>query len=72
MAVTNGSLQLATFDGDVTLYDDGFNLEPTSPVIPRLLGKFATRVTNKKLTDCRSPAQKHQDRYCYSCWLHLC
>ena len=41
MAVTNGSLQLATFDGDVTLYDDGFNLEPTSPVIPRLLGKFA-------------------------------
>ncbi|KAF5702998.1 IMP-specific 5 nucleotidase 1 [Fusarium mundagurra] len=37
MAVTNGSLQLATFDGDVTLYDDGFNLEPSSPVIPRLL-----------------------------------
>jgi hypothetical protein len=40
MAVTNGSLQLATFDGDVTLYDDGFNLEPSSPVIPRLLGKL--------------------------------
>ncbi|KAF6806067.1 IMP-specific 5'-nucleotidase [Colletotrichum sojae] len=37
MAVTAGSLQLATFDGDVTLYDDGESLEPSSPVIPRLL-----------------------------------
>ncbi|KAH7020126.1 IMP-specific 5-nucleotidase [Ilyonectria destructans] len=37
MAVTNGALQLATFDGDVTLYDDGESLLPTSPVIPRLL-----------------------------------
>lgn len=37
MAVTNGTLQLATFDGDVTLYDDGQSLEPTSPVIARLL-----------------------------------
>ncbi|QUC19895.1 uncharacterized protein UV8b_04136 [Ustilaginoidea virens] len=37
MAVTGGALQLATFDGDVTLYDDGESLEPSSPVIPRLL-----------------------------------
>ncbi|KAM7205706.1 IMP-specific 5'-nucleotidase [Rhypophila sp. PSN 637] len=38
MAVTtHGSLQLATFDGDVTLYDDGQSLEPNSPVIPRLI-----------------------------------
>ncbi|KAK4168596.1 IMP-specific 5-nucleotidase [Cladorrhinum sp. PSN259] len=38
MAVTTyGTLQLATFDGDVTLYDDGQSLEPTSPVIPRLM-----------------------------------
>lgn len=38
MAVTTyGTLQLATFDGDVTLYDDGQSLEPTSPVIPRLI-----------------------------------
>ena len=39
MAVTGGStmLQLATFDGDVTLYDDGQSLEPDSHVIPRLL-----------------------------------
>lgn len=39
MAVTGGALQLATFDGDVTLYDDGESLEPTSPIIPRLLGE---------------------------------
>ncbi|KXJ90566.1 imp-specific 5'-nucleotidase-like protein [Microdochium bolleyi] len=38
MAVTTyGSLQLATFDGDVTLYDDGESLEPDNPVIPRML-----------------------------------
>lgn len=40
MAVTNGALQLATFDGDVTLYDDGQSLEPSSPVVPRLLGRL--------------------------------
>lgn len=38
MAVTrNHELQLATFDGDVTLYDDGMSLEPSSPIIPRLI-----------------------------------
>jgi len=38
MAVTTyGSLQLATFDGDVTLYDDGESLEIDNPVIPRML-----------------------------------
>ncbi|EFQ29513.1 IMP-specific 5'-nucleotidase [Colletotrichum graminicola M1.001] len=40
MAVTaapESPLQLATFDGDVTLYDDGESLEPSSPLIPRLL-----------------------------------
>ena len=30
-------IKLITFDGDVTLYDDGASLLPTSPVIPRLL-----------------------------------
>ncbi|KAG5916914.1 IMP 5'-nucleotidase [Claviceps sorghi] len=39
MAVTGGALQLATFDGDVTLYDDGESLECSSPVVPRLLGE---------------------------------
>jgi IMP and pyridine-specific 5'-nucleotidase len=39
MAVTTyGTLQLATFDGDVTLYDDGESLEPTSPIVQRLIG----------------------------------
>ncbi|KAI1403167.1 IMP-specific 5-nucleotidase [Hypoxylon fuscum] len=38
MAVTTyGTLQLATFDGDVTLYDDGESLEQTNPVIPRMI-----------------------------------
>lgn len=30
-------VKLVTFDGDVTLYDDGMSLEAGSPVIPRLL-----------------------------------
>ncbi|TAQ86614.1 hypothetical protein B7494_g5039 [Chlorociboria aeruginascens] len=32
-----GPLELATFDGDVTLYDDGKSLEPTNPVIGRII-----------------------------------
>ena len=53
MAVTTyGTLQLATFDGDVTLYDDGQSLEPTSPVIPRLLGNppSSTPISSLSLT----------------------
>ncbi|RKF61229.1 IMP-specific 5'-nucleotidase 1 [Erysiphe neolycopersici] len=34
---TYGHLDLATFDGDVTLYDDGKALEPTNPVIERIV-----------------------------------
>ncbi|OAA63332.1 imp-specific 5 -nucleotidase [Niveomyces insectorum RCEF 264] len=30
-------LQLVTFDGDLTLYEDGQNLVPDSPLIPRIL-----------------------------------
>lgn len=33
-----GPLDLATFDGDVTLYDDGKSLEPDNPVITRIIG----------------------------------
>ena len=33
----NGPLELVTFDGDVTLYDDGESLNPDNPVIPRIL-----------------------------------
>ena len=35
--VRNSPLELVTFDGDVTLYDDGESLLEDSPVIPRLL-----------------------------------
>lgn len=31
------SLQLVTFDGDLTLYADGQNLESDSPIIPRIM-----------------------------------
>lgn len=33
----SGTLDLATFDGDVTLYDDGCSLEPDNPVIERII-----------------------------------
>jgi len=32
-----GRIELMTFDGDVTLYDDGESLQPENPAIPRLL-----------------------------------
>ena len=35
--VRQGPLDLVTFDGDVTLYDDGDSLGPDNPVIPRIL-----------------------------------
>lgn len=36
-----GPLDLATFDGDVTLYDDGKSLEPDNPVITRIIDLMA-------------------------------
>ncbi|KAI4238569.1 MAG: hypothetical protein LQ349_001023 [Xanthoria aureola] len=33
----NGPIELVTFDGDVTLYDDGESLTTENPVIPRIL-----------------------------------
>lgn len=35
--VSSGPVQLMTFDGDVTLYDDGESLTDENPVIPRIL-----------------------------------
>jgi IMP and pyridine-specific 5'-nucleotidase len=35
--VRNGPLDLVTFDGDVTLYDDGMCLTPDNPVIDKIL-----------------------------------
>ena len=40
--VRGGPLELVTFDGDVTLYDDGHNLTPENPVIPRILRLMQT------------------------------
>ncbi|KAL3418905.1 imp-specific 5 -nucleotidase 1 [Phlyctema vagabunda] len=38
MGVTSaGPIDLATFDGDVTLYDDGMSLETTNPVIEKII-----------------------------------
>ena len=37
LATLDGPLKLITFDGDVTLYDDGNNLVPTNPVIREIL-----------------------------------
>lgn len=39
--VRNGPLQLVTFDGDLTLYDDGQSLTEDNPVIPRILKLLA-------------------------------
>lgn len=35
--IRRGSLRLVTFDGDLTLYDDGESLTDDNPVIPRIL-----------------------------------
>ena len=35
--VRSSRLELVTFDGDVTLYDDGDSLRPDNPCIPRIL-----------------------------------
>ncbi|KAJ4331453.1 IMP 5'-nucleotidase [Didymella glomerata] len=35
--VRTGPIELVTFDGDVTLYDDGMNLLPENPIIPKIL-----------------------------------
>lgn len=42
--VRRDKLELITFDGDVTLYDDGSKLEPTNPVIDRILSLMARGV----------------------------
>lgn len=39
--VRQGPLELVTFDGDVTLYDDGQSLTPDNPVIAKILNLLA-------------------------------
>lgn len=47
---SSGPLELATFDGDVTLYDDGMSLEHTNPVITRII--------------CSSPSPLPRTKHC--------
>lgn len=42
--VRHGPLHLLTFDGDVTLYDDGQSLTPENPVIPRIISLLAAGI----------------------------
>ncbi|KAL8947917.1 MAG: hypothetical protein Q9222_005842 [Ikaeria aurantiellina] len=59
----SGPVQLVTFDGDVTLYDDGESLTDENPVIPRILrllrqGSHVGIVTAAGYTD----ASRYYDR----------
>ncbi|ODV87508.1 hypothetical protein CANARDRAFT_26909 [[Candida] arabinofermentans NRRL YB-2248] len=38
---TNNRLELVTFDGDITLYDDGMNFDASSPILPELIRLLA-------------------------------
>ncbi|KAI1433707.1 IMP-specific 5-nucleotidase [Xylaria sp. CBS 124048] len=61
MAVTTqGTLQLATFDGDVTLYDDGESLEHNSPIIPRMIDLL---LKNVKIGIVTAAGYTTADRY---------
>ncbi|KAI8950407.1 IMP-specific 5-nucleotidase [Xylaria longipes] len=61
MAVTtHGTLQLATFDGDVTLYDDGQSLEPGSPIISRMIDLL---LKNVKIGIVTAAGYTTADRY---------
>ncbi|KAI0400083.1 IMP-specific 5-nucleotidase [Xylaria palmicola] len=61
MAVTtHGTLQLATFDGDVTLYDDGQSLETSSPIISRMIDLL---LKNVKIGIVTAAGYTTADRY---------
>lgn len=55
------SLQLVTFDGDLTLYEDGQNLEATSPLIPRILGLLRRNI---KIGIVTAAGYDAAERYC--------
>lgn len=48
-------LKLATFDGDVTLYDDGMSLDSENPIIPRLLRLLSHNVAVALVTAAGYP-----------------
>jgi hypothetical protein len=55
MGVTaSGPLDLATFDGDVTLYDDGKSLEPQNEVISKIIRKHTPICSSLYGETCRS------------------
>ncbi|KAI9649239.1 IMP 5'-nucleotidase [Ciborinia camelliae] len=61
MGVTSaGSVDLATFDGDVTLYDDGKSLEPTNPVIERIINLMSH---NTKIGIVTAAGYTEADKY---------
>jgi hypothetical protein len=58
MGVTaSGPLDLATFDGDVTLYDDGKSLEPQNEVISRIIRKCTLTCSIRFVEPC--PSQEY-------------
>lgn len=58
-----GPLDLATFDGDVTLYDDGKSLEPDNPVITRIIDLMAHNTKIGIVTAAGyTEAQKYHER----------
>ncbi|KAL8912292.1 MAG: hypothetical protein Q9171_002664 [Xanthocarpia ochracea] len=59
----SGSIELLTFDGDVTLYDDGESLSDENPVIPRIL-KLLSRGTHIGIVTAAgyTEAAKYYDR----------
>lgn len=55
-------VQLVTFDGDVTLYDDGMSLDAGNPVIPQLLS-LLKRGIQVGIVTAAGYADKSGDRY---------
>lgn len=61
--VRNSRLELMTFDGDVTLYDDGESLTPENPCIPRILDLMKKGVRIGIVTAAGyTEAEKYYDR----------
>jgi len=58
-----GRIELMTFDGDVTLYDDGESLKPENPAIPRLLNLLKRGIKVGLVTAAGyTEASKYYDR----------
>lgn len=61
--VDRGTIQLITFDGDLTLYDDGQSLMTDNPVIPRILALLRMGIAVGIVTAAGySAAEKYYNR----------